>query len=83
MSEERLFSIQELRDYTGDRGRPIYIAFRGIVYDVTHCPKWRRGIHENLHWPGQDLTEELQDAPHTDSVFEHPCAKIVGRLEAA
>lgn len=77
---ETSFTSRQLRQYSGERGRPIYIAYAGIVYDVSLCPKWRRGLHENLHWPGQDLTPELGDAPHTASVFDHPCAKRVGRL---
>ncbi len=79
---ERTFTELQLRSYIGERGYPMYVAYAGIVYDVTHCPKWRRGLHENLHWPGQDLTAELGDAPHTASVFDHPCVKRVGRLVA-
>lgn len=79
-STERLITEQQLRANTGGAGRRMYIAFQGVVYDVTDCPKWRLGLHENLHWPGQDLTDELADAPHTASVFEHPCVKRVGRL---
>ncbi len=77
---ERLISELELRRNTGERGTRKYIAYADVVYDVTDCPKWRREMHENLHWPGQDLTADLADAPHTASVFEHPCAKRVGRL---
>jgi predicted heme/steroid binding protein len=58
----------------------MYVAHAGIVYDVTDCPKWRRGLHENLHWPGQDLTAEMANAPHAAGVFAHPCVKQVGRL---
>ena len=47
---EREFSERELRAYIGERGMPMYVAYDGVVYDVTRCPKWRRGIHENLHW---------------------------------
>jgi predicted heme/steroid binding protein len=77
---EREFSERELRAYLGERGMPMYVAHAGIVYDVTRCPKWRRGIHENQHWPGQDLTPEMDEAPHTADVFNHPCVKRVGRL---
>ena len=77
---ERVFSEQELRRYLGERGMPSYVAYAGVVYDVTRCPKWRRGMHENQHWPGQDLTQEMDDAPHTADVFNHPCVKRVGRL---
>lgn len=79
-STELLLTERQLRSYNGERGSRIYIAFQGVVYDVTDCPKWRRGLHENLHWSGQDLTLELADAPHTASVFEHPCVKRVARL---
>ncbi len=78
--QEPVFTERQLRAYTGERGQPMYIAFQGAVYDVTHCPKWRRGLHENVHWPGQDLTAALVDAPHTASVLSHPCVKRVGRL---
>jgi len=79
-SSEPLVTHSQLKQQTGERGRRMWIAHEGVVYDVTDCPKWRRGMHENLHWPGQDLTNELADAPHTASVFEHPCVRRVGRL---
>jgi predicted heme/steroid binding protein len=71
----------KLRRNNGDKGAPKWIAHDSIVYDVSECPKWRKEMHENLHFPGQDLTIELADAPHSISVFLHPCIKIVGRLE--
>ena len=77
---EPQFTEQQLRAYTGERGKRMYIAYQGVVYDVTDCPKWRRGLHENQHWPGQDLTGELAEAPHTASVLAHPCCKRVGAL---
>ena len=78
--DERVFTEPQLRLYIGERGYPMYVAYAGVVYDVTRCPKWLRGLHENLHWPGQDLTAELGDAPHTADVFNHPCVQRVGRL---
>ena len=71
----------ELRRNSGERGTRKYVAFQGIVYDVTDCPKWRADLHEQLHFPGQDLTSELPDAPHTEEVFLRPCVTVVGRLE--
>jgi predicted heme/steroid binding protein len=79
---DRFISEQELRRYSGERGARKYIAFNGIVYDVTDCPKWRPDLHEQLHFPGQDLTSELPDAPHQEEVFEHDCVTIVGRLKS-
>ena len=81
-TSEPVFTEQQLRNYTGERSYRMYIGYQGVVYDVTDCPKWRRGMHENLHWPGQDLTSELGDAPHTASVFAHPCVKRVGILKS-
>lgn len=46
----------------------VWIAYKGIVYDVTGSRLWRKGMHYE-HWAGQDLTHELPDAPHTDEVF--------------
>ena len=62
------------------RGTRCFVAFDGIVYDVTDCPKWRTGMHEQLHFAGQDLTSELPDAPHRTEVFERPCVKRIGPL---
>lgn len=47
----------------------IWVAYQGLVYDVTASRLWKNGKHYE-HWAGQDLTEELQDAPHTAKVFE-------------
>jgi predicted heme/steroid binding protein len=77
---DRIISILELRRNTGERGMRKFVAYKGIVYDVTECPKWHNDMHEFLHFPGQDLTSELPDAPHREEVFRHDCVKIVGRL---
>lgn len=78
---EIIITEMELRRNNGDRGSRKYVAHDGVVYDVTDCPKWRLDLHENLHFPGQDLTGELPDAPHEDDVFSRPCVKVVGRLQ--
>lgn len=78
---DRLIPLMELRRNTGERGTRLWIALQGIVYDVTDCPKWRSGLHEGLHFAGQDLTDEFPEAPHQHEVFNHECAIIVGRLE--
>lgn len=78
---DREITEMELRRSTGERGYPMYVAHNGIVYDVTTCPKWRTGLHEHLHFAGQDLTGEFGDAPHFEEVFLHPCVTVVGRLK--
>lgn len=55
----------------------IWIAYKGMIYDVSRSKLWRDGKHYE-HWAGQDLTEELADAPHNENVFDK--FKAVGRL---
>ena len=55
----------------------IWIAYQGVIYDVTESRMWRNGKHYE-HWAGQDLTDELPDAPHNERVFEK--FKAIGRL---
>ncbi len=74
---EPTFSEQSLRRYDGEAG-PIYVAYQGVVYDVSDCPHWRRGLHEGQHFPGQDLTAELPNAPHGAEVFARPGVRRVG-----
>jgi len=72
---------QELQRHDGDQELSMWVAYSGKVYDVTDCPKWRSGLHENEHFPGQELTEELdENAPHMAEVFDHPCVKYIGDL---
>jgi predicted heme/steroid binding protein len=78
---DRTITRMELMLSTGERGTRMLIALDGLVYDVTNCPKWLTGLHEGLHFAGQDLTSEFPDAPHKDEVFSHECALIVGKLE--
>jgi predicted heme/steroid binding protein len=47
----------------------IWVAFSGRVYDVTSSKLWQNGKHYE-HWAGQDLTDELADAPHSAEVFD-------------
>ena len=77
---DRIITEAELRRNTGERGTRKFIAYDGIIYDVTDCPKWRLDLHENLHFPGQDLTTELPEAPHKEEVFSRPCVKAIGKL---
>jgi predicted heme/steroid binding protein len=56
----------------------IWVAYQGVVYDVTSSRLWRKGNHYE-HWAGQDLTHELVDAPHNEKVFDK--FKAIGRLK--
>jgi predicted heme/steroid binding protein len=67
MSEK--YTLQQLALRNGRDKPQIWIAYKGKIYDVTDSRLWRNGLHYE-HWAGQDLTPELKDAPHTESVFE-------------
>ncbi len=64
------FTIEELSEFDGTAGRPVYIAYQDRVYDVTDSPLWAGGDHMTSHFAGADLTREFADAPHGDEVFE-------------
>lgn len=63
------YTRQQLALRNGQDKPEIWVAFEGKIYDVTLSRLWRNGKHYE-HWAGQDLTDELKDAPHTHSVFE-------------
>lgn len=71
------FKSYQLGLYNGQDKPKIYVAYQGRVYDVTESRLWRKGQHYE-HWAGQDLTAELEDAPHSDEVFER--FECVGEL---
>ena len=71
------FTRSQLALRNGQDKPQIWIAYQGIIYDVTDSRMWRNGRHYE-HWAGQDLTEELKDAPHTEKVFAG--WEVVGKL---
>ena len=81
MIPERVITQTELKRNNGEHSTCKFIAFKSIVYDVTDCPKWLLEMHEFLHFPGQDLSFELEEAPHKEDVFTRSCVKIVGTLK--
>jgi len=62
----------------GQDKEEVWIAYKGFIYDVTRSRLWHTGKHYE-HWAGQDLTNELPDAPHTEFVFDK--FKAIGRLK--
>ena len=76
---------RNLKEYTrsqlalrnGQDKEEIWVAYRSVIYDVTESRLWRKGKHYE-HWAGQDLTDELKDAPHTETAFMK--FKAVGKL---
>ncbi|MGD8470689.1 MAG: cytochrome b5 domain-containing protein, partial [Desulfobacteraceae bacterium] len=64
------FDIAELEKYDGSDGRPVYVAYKGKVYDISGSKLWRNGIHMKRHHAGRNLTTDIQGAPHEPDVLE-------------
>lgn len=71
------FSAAELATFDGKDGRPAYVAYEGVVYDLSASAMWSGGDHEGMHAAGGDMTAEQDDAPHDVHVTDFP---QVGRL---
>jgi predicted heme/steroid binding protein len=69
----------ELKKYNGTDNEKIYIAYKGKIYDVTDSDLWMGGEHQGLHEAGNNLTEELDEAPHGDEELE--IFDVVGTLK--
>jgi predicted heme/steroid binding protein len=74
----RRFAKEDLAQYDGKNGAPAYIAYEGTVYDVSNSFLWQRGRHQVLHAAGQDLTGDLDGAPHGADLLDR--VPIVGVL---
>lgn len=73
-----IYTKQQLALRNGQDKPEIWVAYRGNIYDVGSSRLWKNGKHYE-HWAGQDLTDELPDAPHTEAVFEK--FELIGQLK--
>ena len=75
----RKITKKQLSLRNGQDHSSIWVAYNGWVYDLTDSRMWRNGTHYE-HWSGQDLTDELGDAPHTNDVFKKftPIGELIG-----
>lgn len=64
------FDVAELEKCDGNNSRPVYVAYKGKVYDVSNSKLWKNGLHMKRHHAGHDLTGDIQGAPHEPDVLE-------------
>jgi predicted heme/steroid binding protein/uncharacterized membrane protein len=64
-----LLTLEELREFDGKSGKPVYVAFKGKIYEVSGSPLWKTGKHQGRHPAGSDLTEAIANAPHAEEVL--------------
>ncbi len=72
------FTQDELSKYNGEDGSKAYIAYKGMVYEVTDVPAWDNGEHKG-NSAGVDVTEKFKEAPHGTSVLSK--LKVVGKMQ--
>jgi len=70
-------SLAELSLRNGRDHDDVWVAYKGLVYDLSQSRKWKNGLHYS-HWAGQDLSAELKDAPHSEQeILRFP---VLGKL---
>jgi 2-oxoglutarate ferredoxin oxidoreductase subunit beta len=79
MEELKAITLEELQRFDGTGRKPIYVAYRGKVYDLSKSPLFQGEKRMRCHLAGKDLTKEIDIAPHgEDLVFKFP---VIGRLK--
>jgi predicted heme/steroid binding protein/uncharacterized membrane protein len=63
------FDLKSLSQFNGNDGKPIYIAHKGRVFDVSASKLWNTGLHMKRHPSGHDLTADIEAAPHGPEVL--------------
>ncbi|WP_294883441.1 MULTISPECIES: 2-oxoacid:acceptor oxidoreductase subunit alpha [unclassified Sulfurimonas] len=71
-------TLEELSRFNGKNGAKAYVAYKGLVYDLTSSDMWEEGEHQGSHEAGVDLTEAMGDAPHADDVLKN--FRVVDKL---
>ena len=75
MDDNGACTLDALCRFDGKDGRPAYIAYKGLIYDMTRSRLWKNGSHMMKHAAGNDLTDILKTAPHgEDKILAMPLA---------
>jgi 2-oxoglutarate ferredoxin oxidoreductase subunit beta len=78
IKELKSFTLEELQSFDGTGGKPIYLAYKEKVYDLSASPLFQGEKRMRCHMGGKDLTKDMDIAPHgEDLVFKFP---LVGKL---
>jgi predicted heme/steroid binding protein/uncharacterized membrane protein len=67
----RNFTKAELENTKGANGKSTLVAVNGKVYDTSSSKMWKNGMHVKSHGSGQDLSLEIQAAPHGLEVLKN------------
>lgn len=74
-STDQDLTPDEISRFDGKEGRPAYVAYKGLVYDVSGSRLWKDGAHARKHLAGFDHTNVLKNAPHgEEKIMSMPVA---------
>lgn len=73
----KVYTADELKKRNGIESHEIWIAYKGLIYDVSDSPLFAGGKHYR-HNSGCDLTDQMALAPHLDDVMNK--FRIVGKI---
>ena len=78
------FDLDSLSKFNGQDGNPVYIVHQGRVIDVTNSKFWKTGVHMKRHQAGNDLTADIEAAPHGEEVLDrYPQVGILEKEEVS
>jgi predicted heme/steroid binding protein/uncharacterized membrane protein len=78
------FDLESLSKFNGQNGNLVYIVHQGRVVDVSNSKLWKTGLHMKRHQAGQDLTEDIEAAPHGKEVLDrYPQVGTLAKEEAS
>lgn len=77
-SQQKEYTLEELKKYNGKNGSLAYVAVDGKIYDVTNNKKWKNGMHEGMS-AGQDISKAIQSSPHGKDILKE--VPMVGVLK--
>jgi predicted heme/steroid binding protein/uncharacterized membrane protein len=64
------FDENTLKHHNGNNDNPVYVAYKGKVYDLSESKLWKTGTHMNRHHAGADMSTDIQSAPHDSDVLD-------------
>jgi predicted heme/steroid binding protein/uncharacterized membrane protein len=78
------FDLESLSKFNGQNENPVYILYRGRVIDVSNSKLWKTGLHMKRHQAGEDLSADIEAAPHGPEVLDrYPQVGILEKEEAS
>jgi predicted heme/steroid binding protein len=80
MPADKIFDPLTLQSFIGKDGSPVFIAYKGTVYDMSGLKLWKNGVHMK-HQSGIDLSDFITKAPHGEEKLDS--VPVVGTYDAA